>query len=300
MGKLFLIRVFLPATIVLITAFFIYSNITVFSGQLVLLMLAAYVFFLLAGLALLILNHYLFNRIAKIFGIKNSGDTVSAILTGYVLYMLIASLVNGVKSKDYSDIWLQVIFIAVNILIVVFSRTKRKGTAATTPPVWAHKSTYSVGGLHNVGYAPGTDYLLVLSSQGEGIFNCVTGERIARKYNDENWFDELNQQTLTIKGFDVLQEMDVVTSGLYGGDNLPKTTTDGWQLIISAPAPDDELFQQFMERSIYLLSPGGAKIFVGKDGACELRAFGFSETGNSFIIALSCNLEIWTRQPLKS
>ncbi len=162
--------------------------------------------------------------------------------------------------------------------------------------MWAHKSTFAIGGLHNTGYAPNSDYLLVLSPQGEGIFDCVTGEKIARKYNNEDWYDELNQQTFAIKGFNILHDIEVVTCGLYGGDNLPKATNDGWQLEMLDPAPEDEPFQQFMVRRVYLVSPKGEKTFIGKDGACELRALGFSQTGNSLIIATSCELIIYSRQ----
>jgi hypothetical protein len=35
---------------------------------------------------------------------------------------------------------------------------------------------------------------------------------------------------------------------------------------------------------------------IGEDGACELRAAGFSPTGQSFVIATSCDLTIIARR----
>ncbi|MDQ4102090.1 MAG: hypothetical protein M3115_07905, partial [Thermoproteota archaeon] len=83
---------------------------------------------------------------------------------------------------------------------------------------------------------------------------------------------------------------------LYGVDKLLKATFDGWTLVASEPQPDDKPFENYSVTEIYLVSPDKQqKQLVGKDGPCELRAFGFSDTGNSFIIALSCDLTIYSR-----
>ena len=162
--------------------------------------------------------------------------------------------------------------------------------------MWTYKNTFAIGGLENIGYAPNQDFLIVLSGQGQGIFNCKTGEKIARQYDDLNWWDKFDQTTNSIVGFDVLENVEIKTCGLYGDDNLSKITQDNWTLIITEPEPDDKPFEKYLVKRIYLVSPDKKeKIFVGKDGACELRAFGFSETGDTFIIALSCDLTIYSR-----
>ncbi|NBB22394.1 hypothetical protein GVN20_23780 [Runella sp. CRIBMP] len=162
--------------------------------------------------------------------------------------------------------------------------------------MWTHKNTFAIGGLENIGYADKEDFLIVLSSQGQGIFNCKTGEKIARLNNDSNWWDKFDQSTNSIVGFDILENIEIKTYGLYGSDNLAKTTQDNWTLIISEPEPDDRPFEKYLVQKIYLLSPDGTeKKFICKDGACELRAFGFSETGDTFVIALSCDLTIYSR-----
>lgn len=164
------------------------------------------------------------------------------------------------------------------------------------PNMWTHKNTFAVGGLHEVGYAPNQDHLIVLSSQGQGIFDCIKGEKIARLHNGLDWWEDFNEETNSIRGFDVLADFEIPVSGLDTSDTLPKRTADGWSLIASSPEPDDKPFEKYLVQRIYLVSPNKKEmIYVGKDGACELRAFGFSETGNSFIVALSCDLVIWAR-----
>lgn len=162
--------------------------------------------------------------------------------------------------------------------------------------MWIHKNTFAIGGLENIGFAPNQDYLIVLSSQGQGIFNCKTGEKIARRNEDSNWWGKFNQTTNSIVGFDLLENIEIETCGLYGEDSLSKRTRDDWTLIVSEPEPDDKPFEKFLVKKIYLVSPDNKiKLFISKDGACELRAFGFSDTGNTFAIATSCDLIIYCR-----
>lgn len=162
--------------------------------------------------------------------------------------------------------------------------------------MWTHKNTFAIGGLENIGYAPNEDFLIVLSSQGQGIFDCKTGEKIARQYDDQNWRDKFDEVTNSIIGFDLLANIQIKTCGLYGGDNLPKATKDNWTLIASEHEPDDKPFEKYLVRRIYLISPDKKeKLFIDRDGPCELRAFGFSDTGDTFVLALSCDLIIYSR-----
>ncbi|MFL5740458.1 MAG: hypothetical protein ACJ75B_09605 [Flavisolibacter sp.] len=163
--------------------------------------------------------------------------------------------------------------------------------------MWTHKNTFAIGGLENVGYASGQDNLIVLSAQGQGIFDCISGEKIARLHNGTDWWQSFNQDRNSIAGFGVLESTDILTCGFYGEDHLPKTTNDGWRLMLSPPEPDDKPFDKYLVQKIYLLSPTDEQnILVSKEGPCELRAFGFSDTGKSFIVALSCELTIYSRR----
>ena len=161
---------------------------------------------------------------------------------------------------------------------------------------WIHKNTFAIGGLENVGYASKQDNLLVLSSQGQGIFDCIAGEKIARKNDGSDWWSSFDETTNSIEGFDCLTGITITKHGLYGDDHLLRTTHDGWTLSISKPEPDDKPFEKFLIQKIFLISPDQKqKTFIAKDGPCEFRAFGFSETGNSFVVASSCDLLIYSR-----
>lgn len=162
--------------------------------------------------------------------------------------------------------------------------------------MWKHKNTFAIGGLENVGYAPNQDFLIVVSSQGQAIFNCKTGEKIARKYDDLHWWAQFDQVNHTVTGFDFLSNIKIKLHGLHGNDNLPKTSQDNWSLVVSELEPDDKPFEKYSIKRFYLISPNKQEIkVIGKDGACELRALGFSDTGDTFIVALSCELMIYSR-----
>lgn len=163
--------------------------------------------------------------------------------------------------------------------------------------MWVHKKTFAIGGLENVGFVPAKEYLIVLSSQGQGIFDCKTGEKIARQNDNGDWWDKFNEESNCILGFDFLDNILIPTHGLYGDDNLPKKNEEGWELIITAPQPDDKPFEKYLVQKIYLVSPDKKKkIFIMKDGPCELRAYGFSDSGKTFIVALSCELVIFSEE----
>jgi hypothetical protein len=126
---------------------------------------------------------------------------------------------------------------------------------------------------------------LVLSSQGRGVFDCLAGEKLARDYDEAH--DFFNTVRLTADGFGPLAGQSIRVGGLFGG-GLPLVTADGWCLAAQA--------RVWPTHSIFLTAPGSREpVCIGEDGACELRACGFSETGRSFVIATSCELVMFTR-----
>src|SRR5688572_2281413 len=146
--------------------------------------------------------------------------------------------------------------------------------------MWTHKETFAIGGLENVGFIPYQDYLIVLSSNGEGIFDCLTGQRIARNHNNYEWNNRFNDESMIIKGFDLFADSEIQTSGLHGADKLKKEWK-GWRL-------------KEQGHEIVLLSPNMKRKIVLDDDICELRCFGFSDTGKSFVVASSCELIIYS------
>lgn len=159
--------------------------------------------------------------------------------------------------------------------------------------MYKYLQTFAIGGLQNIGYFKGTDHLVVLSTQGRGVFNCLTAEKILRNAND--WWSDYNDDDNTVGGFDSLGNERVKTYGLFGGDKLPSRNLEGWELIVSDPEPEDAPFEKYTIHKVFLVDPAGTKYFVTKDGPCELRAFGFSESGKTFVIGSSCELVIWAK-----
>lgn len=149
---------------------------------------------------------------------------------------------------------------------------------------WQKLSINAVGGLLQVGYAESSDLLLVLSNNGRGIFDCLTGVKIAR--NNQYVFDYFDEATLIAAGFNILEGQAIKTAGLFGGIISPETS-DGWKLI--------ERESKDLIKNIYLKYLAEDEVFVANEEPCELRAFGFSPTEKSFIIATSCEVAIFSK-----
>lgn len=160
------------------------------------------------------------------------------------------------------------------------------------PKPWRRTGEFGVGGLTDVGFGAGTDLLLVISSQGRGVFDCKTGEKVARNYDEGDWLDVL---ALEAVGIGPLEGQRVRISGLSGG-GLPQATKDGWTA--------EDFVLDWPDHSLLLVLPGswvygdcyGKPAEIIKAGIeSELRAWGFSPTGESLVLATSSDLTIWNR-----
>jgi len=157
----------------------------------------------------------------------------------------------------------------------------------------------AIGGLTEIGYASETDLLLVVSAQGRGVFDCATGERLARDYEEPSsavaWYDDVG---LSAVGIGPRDGYRVRLAGLMGG-GLRHVTGDGWGL--QAVSPD-------WPQSFVVLSSPGVRRAIFNDpipneytrvapsyGSYAITAFGFSETGLTFIVAMSHTLETYGR-----
>jgi hypothetical protein len=142
---------------------------------------------------------------------------------------------------------------------------------------WKKVADVAIGGQTEVGFAPGSALLLVVSHQGRGLVSLVTGDRLARDRQEiGSWFDASRPAALGIGPLDGLW---IEVAGLAGGQ-LPVTTADGWE---ARPA----------RRGVVLAGPAGESAEVSESE--EIRAFGFSPDGASFIIASSPSLVIFRR-----
>ncbi|MEM9646551.1 MAG: hypothetical protein AAF989_16280, partial [Planctomycetota bacterium] len=83
------------------------------------------------------------------------------------------------------------------------------------PAPWSVIGGSAVGGLTEIGFVPGTDDLLVLSSQGRGMFDTLSGAKIARDSNDA--FDNPDTSWLTAPAIGRHNGATVSLAGLVGG-----------------------------------------------------------------------------------
>lgn len=156
---------------------------------------------------------------------------------------------------------------------------------------WQCLGIYAVGGLLAVGFSKRKDILLVESSTGRGLFDCNTGEKIARDYNEEyvNPYD----YELYCMGIDVLSDEEINTAGINGGGLLTVSPQGDSINIVSLNWPIQEI----------IFCPNYSSIYDDKtkDKCCivaseyEIRACGFSSNGNFFILATSSDFVLYKR-----
>jgi hypothetical protein len=144
------------------------------------------------------------------------------------------------------------------------------------PSTWRKVTYLAVGGLTEVGFA-GSRLLLVVSHQGRGVVDPASGELLARDRDEAGaWFDAAGGAAL---GIGPLDGAWVRVCGLAGG-RLPGATADGGQ----ARASGDH---------VTVSVPGHQPLQVSESE--EVRAFGFSPDGATFVIATSPGLAIYRR-----
>ena len=154
--------------------------------------------------------------------------------------------------------------------------------------MWEHLTTISVGGLENVGFASSGN-IIILSSQGRGILDFSTGQKIFRDNRD--WWQDFDKEEKVIAGFGGENDAIIKLSGLHAEDYLNKTTADGWTL-----SAEDSQYNTIPIKKFYIKNSGSSvSFFIAEDGPCEVRCYGFSETEKTMIIASSCELIIWKR-----
>lgn len=166
----------------------------------------------------------------------------------------------------------------------------RKLPVSRPPAPWRKATCAAVGGLWEVGFAPESDLLLVVSAQGRAVFDCSTGERVARDRAEpaDSWYSEFS---LSAIGIDPLHDVRINLAGLHGG-GLTQFTRDGWWV--------DTLTLEWPEHHLLLGGPGSwlfdqSSTFYKLAVELEVRAFGFSETGRSLVLATSSDVGIWHR-----
>jgi hypothetical protein len=159
-------------------------------------------------------------------------------------------------------------------------------TAAPAP--WGHVATVAIGGLTEVGFGDDSDLLLVISSRGRGVFDCTRGLRVARDPEPlaDDWYDE---RRLRARGIGPLERQMVRLAGLHGG-GLPTCGLDGWSVAaITLAWPDQHLLLLPPGEDLYSARASLTKLAVES----EVRAFGFSDTGRTLVLATSSDIAIY-------
>ncbi|MEV4190539.1 hypothetical protein [Streptomyces toxytricini] len=173
----------------------------------------------------------------------------------------------------------------------------------SAPAPWQPlSSSIAIGGLLGVGFAihpeSGRDLVMVVSSAGHGLFDSVTGERIARDRDpDPAGSTPDAHRDLACPGLGPLAGTPVRIAGLFGG-GLHSTTPDGWTLDVVRPDwPHDRVILS-ADGGANRGPAGGTWWHVFHSERSELRAAGFSPSGLTLAVATSSDLTLWTRSEL--
>lgn len=167
---------------------------------------------------------------------------------------------------------------------------------------WKRNPSVAVGGVLAVGYASGTDFLLVGSHDGLGVFDCLTGQRLARDKFAEGYPDPA---TLELEGIGLLAQRRIRTAGLHGG-GLPLGTVEATFSLDVRPAVYAGDFERYRGKPCWEVQLIDSTSWVAAENrytrTCllyhdfSLRAAGFSETGRTFVIAESHTIHIFVRE----
>lgn len=157
-----------------------------------------------------------------------------------------------------------------------------------------------VGGLLGIGFGlhpeTGHDLAMVVSSSGHGLFDAVTGEKIAREYDpDPATSTPDDAADLACPGLGPLAGTRVPIAGLFGG-GLHSTSGDGWTVdVIAAEWPNERVFLS-TDGGLHRGEPGGSWWHIFHSDYSTLRATGFSPSGRTLAVATSSDLTLWIKQ----
>lgn len=169
--------------------------------------------------------------------------------------------------------------------------------AMRSEPPWRLVTETSAGGAYAAGFDRVTDELLVVTSNGQGIFDAATGQRIYRNRDDSGY----DPEHLVAIRRDRAGDHQISMAGDDGG-GLRRTTSDGWTIdILQVNWPTAYSILQPPGASIYFLDPQWEH--RGKDASFRVLmksgglpvTFGFSWSGKSLVWLDRSDLFIWHR-----
>ncbi len=156
-----------------------------------------------------------------------------------------------------------------------------------------------IGGLQGIGFGihpdTGQDLVMVTSLDGHGLFDTVTGEKVARDRDpDPETSTPDAAPDLSCPGLGPLAGTRVQIAGLFGG-GLHSTSGDGWTAdVITAEWPNERVILS-ADGGAHNGEPGGTWWHILHSKYSTLRTAGFSPTGRTLAVATSSDLTLWTR-----
>lgn len=173
------------------------------------------------------------------------------------------------------------------------------------PEPWRRIVYAPVGGLLGIGFAShpatGRDLVMVVSHDGHGLFDAVTGEKIARDRDpDSEDYSRDADPAEWCPGLGPVAGSRVRIAGLLGG-GLHTSGGAGWQLEVVAPAWPNERVLLSRDGGLPHSGPHGEGWWhIFDSHYSELRAAGFSPSGQTLAVATSSDLSLWTRSAEKT
>jgi hypothetical protein len=151
--------------------------------------------------------------------------------------------------------------------------------------MWKQVAWPPVGGLTEVGFAQDERYLLVLSWQGRRVVDTTTGQKVARDPEPpSDGLPWLNGQSKSITGIGPIEGEAVRCVGLWGGTFPVSSGRFTVSAIHRAEGEDVTLADDVAHTSQVLQS-----------AITEIRAMGFSPSGELLVIATSSDLQMLRR-----
>lgn len=161
--------------------------------------------------------------------------------------------------------------------------------------MWKKIGYQPVSGLREIGFIKNSDFLMVLGNQGRTVYDCLTNEKVERDRQDyytENW----NYVTGIIQGIGKFIKEEIICGGFEYPDPIEKTTNDDWKIEIEKAIKPDYNGELKTTEVMYLVQHrSNLRFEINIFHYSITRAYGFSNTGNSFVIAESDGVKIWTR-----
>jgi hypothetical protein len=135
----------------------------------------------------------------------------------------------------------------------------RSKTAVEPPAPWRSRPIW-IGGITAVGFAPGTDLLVVLSHNGVGVVDPFTAQTVARSGDDDTYGDHY---PVAVAGIGPVACTRIPLAGLWGG-GLRTFTPDGWRVAVIAA--DLRTFTEHCARSREVLAARPLDYLIKESG----------------------------------